>query len=258
MVSTDSIKDELKLAMVGFVEGNGHPYSWSAIINGYDPQRMAESPFPVIAEYLGEHPLDDVSIPNVTVSHIWADDPQIGREIAETTYIPNVVNKPSDILGAVDGIIIPTDDGDNHIDRVQPFIDADVPIFVDKPLATNISDLSQFIRLHESGVPITSSSAMRYAPAVDSLDDSIESSHDIQWVTNATHKTWKRYGIHTIEPITRLFGVGFDTVASHTQGDTTVFTITHKSGPTISIGVNYNMRSGFSRISFTVIILKIV
>ncbi len=36
---------ELRLAMLGMVEGNGHPYSWSAIINGdYDKEEMAIVP----------------------------------------------------------------------------------------------------------------------------------------------------------------------------------------------------------------------
>ena len=30
--------DHIRLAMLGMVDGNGHPFSWSAIINGrYDP-----------------------------------------------------------------------------------------------------------------------------------------------------------------------------------------------------------------------------
>lgn len=34
------VKDpaEIRLAMLGMLEDNGHPYSWSAIINGYDPR----------------------------------------------------------------------------------------------------------------------------------------------------------------------------------------------------------------------------
>ena len=31
----------LRLAMLGLIPGNGHPYSWSAIINGYDRAAMA-------------------------------------------------------------------------------------------------------------------------------------------------------------------------------------------------------------------------
>ena len=35
---------EIRLAMLGMVDGNGHPYSWSAIFNGYDPEDMASAP----------------------------------------------------------------------------------------------------------------------------------------------------------------------------------------------------------------------
>ena len=26
----------IRIAVLGLVDGNGHPYSWSAIVNGYD------------------------------------------------------------------------------------------------------------------------------------------------------------------------------------------------------------------------------
>ncbi len=54
---------ELRLAMLGMIEGNGHPYSWSAIVNGYDPAAMAACPYPVIPVYLGKQPLESVRIP---------------------------------------------------------------------------------------------------------------------------------------------------------------------------------------------------
>ena len=38
----------LRLAMLGMIPGNGHPYSWSAIVNGFDPAAMAACPYPVI------------------------------------------------------------------------------------------------------------------------------------------------------------------------------------------------------------------
>jgi predicted dehydrogenase len=240
---------DTRLAMVGIIEGNGHPYSWSAIINGYDPERMAESPYPVIANYLGERRLENVSIPDATVTHIWANDRQKAENVAEASCIPHVVDSPSDVIGEVDGIIIPTDDGDNHVDRVQPFSGTNLPIFVDKPLATNVDDLNQFIKWHASGSTITSSSAMRYAPAVDSLAHSKSAIGEIRWMTNATHKTWQRYGIHALEPAARLFGTGFDNVIHTTQGEVDIFTISHSSGPTVSIGVNDSMRGGFSRVS---------
>ena len=40
-------KIEIRLAMLGMVEGNGHPYSWSIIFNGgYDRARRSQ-PAPI-------------------------------------------------------------------------------------------------------------------------------------------------------------------------------------------------------------------
>ena len=42
----------LKLGIIGLSEGNGHPYSWSAIFNGYDSTAMEECGFQAIPRYL--------------------------------------------------------------------------------------------------------------------------------------------------------------------------------------------------------------
>jgi hypothetical protein len=39
----------IRLAMVGMVDGNGHPCSWSAMFNGFDPDKWQSAhfqPFP--------------------------------------------------------------------------------------------------------------------------------------------------------------------------------------------------------------------
>ena len=43
---------ELRIGILGMTEGNGHPYSWSAMINGYDRDEMETCGFPVIPRYL--------------------------------------------------------------------------------------------------------------------------------------------------------------------------------------------------------------
>ena len=35
----------IRLGMIGMNDGNGHPYSWSAICNGYDPIEMENALF---------------------------------------------------------------------------------------------------------------------------------------------------------------------------------------------------------------------
>ena len=46
-------KETIRLAMLGMVDGNGHPYSWSAMFNGYDVNEMAKCPYAGIPDYLG-------------------------------------------------------------------------------------------------------------------------------------------------------------------------------------------------------------
>ena len=74
-------RKELRLAMLGMIEGNGHPYSWSAIVNGYDPIEMAKCPYAGIPKYLGGQPLESVRIPGARVTHIWTDDPDLLVEV---------------------------------------------------------------------------------------------------------------------------------------------------------------------------------
>jgi predicted dehydrogenase len=241
--------NQTTLAMVGMVEGNGHPYSWSAIVNGYNPEKMADCPYSVIPEYLSEQPLEEVSISGASVTHIWTDDSADAESVAAAAKIPNIADEPTDVIGEVDGIIIPTDDGNNHVSRVKPFLDSDLPIFVDKPLATTVDDLRTFIDWHKEGYSITSSSALRYAPEVDSLGESVNSLGQIRWITNATHHTWTRYGIHRIEPIVRLLGPGFELVECFTDGGTETYTITHQGGFTITIGVRDDLRGGSGRLT---------
>ena len=58
---------EIRLAMLGMIPGNGHPYSWSAIFNGYEPSAMASCPFPVIPEYLSRRTFPDDAIAGYTL-----------------------------------------------------------------------------------------------------------------------------------------------------------------------------------------------
>lgn len=36
-------RKEIRLAILGLSPGNGHPYSWSAMFNGYDKELMTKS-----------------------------------------------------------------------------------------------------------------------------------------------------------------------------------------------------------------------
>jgi len=222
----------LRIAMLGMIPGNGHPYSWSAIINGYDPVVMAQCPYPAIPEYLGNQDLESVRIAGAQVTHLWTDNPDEADHVARAARIPNVVSRAVDVIGDVDAVIISTDDGEDHVRRAAPFIEAGLPVFVDKPLAVSISELRQFVTWKEEGARILSSSGMRYAVELEPLRNK-----NWEWLTSTTAKTLERYGIHALEPLFVLLGTGFQTVSWAGNDKSCVVTATHRSGALVTITV---------------------
>jgi hypothetical protein len=39
-ISSNHSEQTIRLAMLGMIPGNGHSWSWSAIVNGYDPENV--------------------------------------------------------------------------------------------------------------------------------------------------------------------------------------------------------------------------
>ena len=188
----------IKLGIIGLSPENGHPYSWSAIFNGYNREKMTECPFPAIPEYLSEQDPATMCIEEAQVTHIWTQDKKVSKDIAEASLIENVVEKITDLIGRVDAVILARDDGENHLKMAGPFIEEGIPILIDKPLTDNAEDLREFVRYYEEGKPIMSCSSMRYADSILRLKGKLGR---ILTANAVTPKYWRTYGIHLIEGI---------------------------------------------------------
>lgn len=213
-------KDELmtRLGIVGMSEGNGHPYSWAAIINGYDRDAMASCPFPVIPQYLGERDEADFGIGDARVTHIWTQDADISRHIARASKIEHIAERLEDMLPEIDALLLSRDDGENHLRMASPFLDAGIPVFVDKPLTDNAADFASFKERHALGQPFLSSSCFRYCKELTDLRASGEAERFI-YATAYSPKYWRTYGIHLLEGIHAVMGGGICAVRdSGTEG----------------------------------------
>ena len=238
----------LRLAMLGMIAGNGHPYSWSAIINGYDRTEMARCPYAAIPGYLGAQPHDQVRVPGVQVTHLWTDNPDEAPAVARASLIPHIVKKPEDVIGEVDAVLIATDDGADHVRRARPFVEAGLPVFVDKPLATTLEELRQFIQWERAGARLLSSSGLRYAPELARLVADRATLGEIRWMSLVTAKTWERYGIHVLEPAFVLLGPGFLSVRLESRPGLEVAHLVHRSGAQVTLPVIYDGGATFGTV----------
>ena len=199
-----------KIAALGMSPGNGHAYSWSAIFNGYDRQEMAKCSFDAIPKYLFAQDPATLQIPDARVTHIWVQDRAQAESVAAASLIPNIVDQPEDVIGQVDAAFISMDIGELHLPMAKPFIEAGLPLFVDKPLCTSREDLHAFRKYYEQGVPLLSSSAMRYAREIEDLDR--DELGPITFTTGLMCKSWEAYGIHAMEGLYQIMGPGIASV----------------------------------------------
>jgi predicted dehydrogenase len=209
---------------------------------------MAKCPYAAIPRYLGAQELESVRMPGARVTHVWTDNPAEAPLVAAASLIEHVVAQPEEVIGQVDAVVISTDDGDEHVPRARPFVEAGLRVFVDKPMATNVEDLRQFVEWHRAGRVILSTSGMRYSPEMRLTAEQHAHLGELRWVTSFTCKTWERYGIHALEAVEPLLGRGFLTVQALSDAGGDVMHITHTSGVRLTIGAIQDAYGSFGAV----------
>ncbi len=196
----------LKLGVIGLSEGNGHPYSWSAIVNGdYDAKLMADCGYPVIPAYLGAN-RDTLGIEGAKITHVWTQDNSLSQHVAKAAKIEYVTDDIINMIGKVDAVLLARDDPENHRQMAEAFIDADVPLFIDKPLAFSRDDLEYFTKKVNEGKFIMSCSAMRYSAGVQSQRDQLANIGEVKLAVAVGAKDLRKYAVHYLEGMIAFLG----------------------------------------------------
>ena len=229
---------ELKIGILGMTEGNGHPYSWSAMFNGFDPVEMAKCPFPVIPAYLSKQPPHTFGMPGVKLTHIcctgWKEREE-AEKVARASLIENVVDRPEDMIGEVDAVICATDVGDEHVERCRPFIEAGLPMFIDKPLVNKEEDLRTFLEWRKNGAQFLTSSSMRYCKEFEIYYKNHYELGELMYICSPMSKKFETYGIHALEAMYPLLGEGFVSIQSLGTYERSMMHLEHKSGCHVDI-----------------------
>ena len=229
---------ELRIGILGMTEGNGHPYSWSAMFNGYDPVEMETCGFPVIPRYLEKQPKETFGIPGAKITCICCTgyaEREEAEHMARAALIPTVYDDPKEMIGKVDAVIVATDDGNEHVERCKPFIEAGIPMFIDKPLVNTEEDLRTFVKWRKEGAHFITSSCMRYAKEYEPYYSNHYELGELMYICSPMAKKYENYGIHALEAMYPLLGQGFVSVRNTGTYERTVVHIKHESGCNVNI-----------------------
>jgi predicted dehydrogenase len=166
-----------------------------------------------------------------------------------------LAERPEDLLGQVDGVFIESQCGAVHLERARPFLQAKIPVFIDKPFTNSVADAKEIARLAvEHRSPVFSASSLRYALEVQELlrrtprEEVLSVDVLTPGATHVKNPGLLHYGIHGVEMLYTLLGPGCERVSCHSGSAGQVAVGTWKDG---RIGTVRAVTRGASTFAFT-------
>jgi len=172
-----------------------------------------------------------------------------------------LVEKPADLIGKVDGVLVESLEGGVHLERARPFLEAGLPCYVDKPFACSADDARKMVELAaKHKVPIFSASSLRYAPELTAFlaDDSHGKVHGaVAYGPSPLSDSEEHnpglfhYGIHAVEILYTLMGPGCQRVTCTHEKDVDVATGQWEDGRVATVrGIRKPNRGDYGCIAF--------
>jgi len=168
------------------------------------------------------------------------------------------VESLGELLNLVDAVMVLSQDGSVHLERARPFLEAGMPVFVDKPFTCSLNDALRMAEIAEKhNAPLFSSSSLRYALEVQKVSE-----RGSEWgkvvaadafspaPTHPRNPGLFHYGIHGVETLFALMGKGCRRVRCVYHDDGEVVVGEWEDG---RIGTVRGVRKGAYAYGFTVI-----
>jgi predicted dehydrogenase len=157
------------------------------------------------------------------------------QEFADEHGIETVTETIEEMVALVDAAIVHSANWDLHLPHARPFIEAGVPVLIDKPMVGNLPNLHELQRLQaKHGGLVMGGSSVRYAAEIQELSGLRDEMGEIGVGWCHGRNDFFNYGIHAIEMFQGFFGAGVravEHVGSH--GPMDVFRADYVSGPPV-------------------------
>jgi predicted dehydrogenase len=140
-----------------------------------------------------------------------------------------IVDSIPQLLEKVDVVMLESVDGRIHLEEAMPVIKAGKPLWIDKPVAGSLADAVMIYELAEKhNTPVFSSSSLRFGPGIQAAlkNEAVGEILGAQTWGSCSYSTGTPdlffYGIHGVEPLFTIMGVGCVSV-TRVQTDTADF-----------------------------------
>ncbi len=167
---------------------------------------------------------------------IWGnpDDPERVANLTETHSIESAVSDPAKMIGSVDAVLVVDDTGGGalHAGLARPFLEAGLPVFIDKPMTTAYADAVALFDLADAhNAPLLSCSALRFAVEIEAARNALAAVGTLSSIVSVGPGDWFYYGVHAVELMGVVAGTGASWVHRHTLLDKDITVIGYEDGP---------------------------
>lgn len=183
---------------------------------------------------------------------IWGEQRDRRDQLAAEYSVEAVVDDPAEMAEEIDLALVIDDRGKaatpgaSHRELATVFLEAGVPTFVDKPFTQRFDDAVHLLDLaRRRGVPLTSSSSLRYAPELAELLRELEPHGGVTSMIGVGPNDWYYYGVHVAEAVVTVMGPGAGWVQRFAWPDRDVAVVGYPDGRSAVMEVLRDSRPGF-------------
>ncbi len=149
-------------------------------------------------------------------SKVTDDDTRAEYTATVAGYGVELVDAPEELIGMIDAAMIEFQEGAKHLEAARPFLEAGLPVFVDKPFTCSVGDARALAELAEANdVPVFSSSSLRYVLEIQQLKTEQDKAGEVLGAMAYSPASLHpenpglfHYGIHAVETLYALMGPG--------------------------------------------------
>ena len=155
----------------------------------------------------------------MVMTHVWDMDREAAEQFTQDYKGVEVVDNYWDMVGKVDGIILSDFDSCLHFkELVKPYLEAGVPIFINRPFALNLADAQEMIDLAKKhNTPIMSGSSFEFAPEVEKIKEEVAAVEPVRGFTAANSMSdYATHGIHGVFFVHACIGGGIKSMSYQT------------------------------------------
>lgn len=121
----------------------------------------------------------DPAYADLKVVGVGGVDAESNKRCFEEFQLEFIAERPEDMLGKVDAVMVTARDGKYHAEFSRPFLEAGLPMFIDKPFTTDPSEAVSLAKLAKSKqVPLTGGSSLKNCYDVLMLQHEVQKAPD--------------------------------------------------------------------------------